>query len=342
MLKVDPVNDTTAVTLPRILAKNPLRGQDFLSIDDFTGEDLQLVLAAAERLKSRRKTTLARDDDYRTALEGKHVALLFEKPSLRTRVTFQVAIEELGGSAIYLGPQEVGLGQRESVPDVARNLERWVDGIVARVFRHSDIQTLAQFATIPVINALSDAEHPCQALADFLTLYERKKSLQGLKIAYVGDGNNVAVSLMKVAAKLGVSMAVAMPQGYRPPAEVEHQIDGLFKSSGTSLLVTNDPKKAVEGADAVYTDTWVSMGQEDETEKRRAAFGGYQVNEDLMTLANSDAVFMHCLPAHRGEEVTDAVMDSPRSVIFDQAENRLHVHKAVLLMALQSVGPVSS
>ena len=342
MLTVDPVNDTTAVTLPRILAKNPLRGSDFLSVDDLDGEQLRLVLAAAERLKGRRRTTLVRDDEYRQALSGKHVALLFQKPSLRTRVTFQIAIEELGGSAIYLGPEEVGLNTRESIPDVARNLERWVDAIVARVFSHQDLQTLADTAYIPVINALSDREHPCQALADFLTLYERKKSLQHLKIAYVGDGNNVATSLMLLAAKLGVSMSVAIPNDYRPNVETETRIDELFKATGTPLLVTNDPKRAVEGADMVYTDTWTSMGQEEEADQRAEVFRTFQVNADLMKLAATDAVFMHCLPAHRGDEVTDEVIDSPQSVVFDQAENRLHVHKALLLLALQSAGPVSS
>ena len=342
MATVDPVNDTTAVTLPHILAKNPLRGRDFLSIDDFTGEELLLIVSAAQRLKGRRRTTLARDDEYRHALDGKHVALLFQKPSLRTRATFQIAIEELGGSAVFLGPQEVGLGARESVPDVARNLERWVEGIVARVVAHADLQTLAEYASIPVINALSDREHPCQVLADLLTLYDRKGTIQGLNLAYVGDGNNVATSLMLAAAKLGIPMAVAMPTAYRPSDEFEKRIDDLFHTTGTPFVVTNDPKRAVEGADVVYTDTWVSMGQEEEAEKRRGDFAGFQVNDDLMKLAKPDALFMHCLPAHRGEEVTDAVMDSPRSAIFDQAENRLHAHKAVLLLALQSVGPVSS
>jgi ornithine carbamoyltransferase len=342
MVTVDPINDTTALTLPRILARNPLRGEDFLSIDDFTGEQLMMILAAADRLKSRRRTTQAREDEFRTALAGKHVALLFEKPSLRTKVTFQVAIEELGGSAVYLSPQEVGLGVRESVPDVARNLERWVDAIVARVNRHEDLLTLAAHASIPVVNALSDVEHPVQALADFMTIHERKKTFQDVKIAYVGDGNNVAVSLMLLAAKLGVSMAVAMPKDYRPTRETEQRIDDLFRTAGVAFQVMSDPLKAVKGADAVYTDTWVSMGQEAEAGKRREAFAGYQVNDDLMSAAGPNALFMHCLPAHRGEEVTDEVMDSPRSVIFDQAENRLHVHKAILLLALQSLGPVSS
>ncbi len=342
MLKVDPVNDTTAVTLPRILTRNPLRGKSFLSIDAFSGEELQLILAAAKRLKGRRKTLQTGGDEYRAALNGKHIALLFQKPSLRTRVTFQVAIEELGGTAIYLGPQEVDMGVRESVPDVARNLERWVDAIVARVFRHDDLLTLAQYGSIPVINALSDGEHPCQALADFLTLYDKHGSVQGLKLAYVGDGNNVAVSLMLMAAKLGVGMSVAMPEGYRPKPEVQKRLDDLFRIAGVPFTVSDDPQRAVEGADAVYTDTWVSMGEEDEAAKKRPAFTGYQVTPELMARANPGALFMHCLPAHRGEEVTDSVMDSPHSVVFDQAENRLHVQKAVLLLALQSLGPITS
>jgi ornithine carbamoyltransferase len=341
MLSVDPVNDFTAVTLPRILAKNPLRGRDFLAIDDFTGEELQLILAAAMRLKGRRKNTPTRQDEYRHALDGGHIAMLFQKPSLRTRTTFQIAIEELGGSAVYLSPQEVGLGERESVPDVARNLERWVNAIVARVNRHEDLQTLAYYASAPVINALSDVEHPAQALADLLTIYEKKGSLNGQRIAYVGDGNNVALSLMLAAGKLGVPMSVAMPLGYRPKPETEKKVDELFRSGQTPLLVTDDPKRAVAGATVVYTDTWISMGQEEESEKRREAFAHYQVNRELMGLAAPDAIFMHCLPAHRGEEVTDEVMDSPQSAIFDQSENRLHVHKAILLLTLHVAGPIA-
>ena len=256
----------------------------------------------------------------------RYLSLLFEKPSLRTRLTFELAIKQLGGDAVnYAGP----IGEREPVKDVARNLERWTQGIVARVFAQSTIEELAQWSHVPVINALSDRYHPCQILADMLTLQERFGRLDGLKLAFVGDGNNVAHSLMLTAGRLGVHVAVATPPGYQPDAGIVAQAAELG-----SITVTNDPAEALAGADAVYTDVWTSMGQEAESAERQRAFAPYQVNPALFALAKPDAIFLHCLPAKRGEEVTDEVMESPRSAVFDQAENRLHVQKALLVMLL--------
>jgi ornithine carbamoyltransferase len=268
---------------------------------------------------------------FATALKGRHIALLFEKPSLRTRVTFEVAIAQLGGGSILsAGP----VGGREPVKDVARNLDRWVDGIVARTFSQETILELARWSGVPVINALSDVYHPCQALADVLTLKEQFKELSGLKLAYVGDGNNVAHSLLLTGSRLGMSVAVATPAGYEPKAEIVEQAARFAAASGTSVTVSNRPEEAVQGADAVYTDVWASMGQESEKTERRMAFESYRVTAKLMAAAKPGARFMHCLPARRGEEVTDEVIESPQSVVFDQAENRLHSQKALLLMLL--------
>ena len=263
---------------------------------------------------------------YGKALAGRYLSLLFEKPSLRTRVTFELAIKQLGGDSIACdGP----IGGREPVKDVARNLDRWTQGIVARVFSQATIEELAQWSSVPVINALSDLYHPCQALADVLALREHFGALEGLKLAFVGDGNNVAHSLMLTAGRLGVQVAVASPKGYQPDPEIVAKACTLGR-----VTITDDPAEAVEGAHAVYTDVWASMGQEDEARKRAKVFAGYQVNENLFAQADPDAIFMHCLPAKRGQEVTDAVIESPRSVVFDQAENRLHAQKALLVMLL--------
>jgi len=264
---------------------------------------------------------------FRTALSGRYLALLFEKPSLRTRVTFELAIKQLGGDSIF---SEGPVGGREPVKDVARNLERWVNCIVARTYLQSTIEELARWSRIPVINALSDLYHPCQALADLLTLKERWGELAGRKLAYVGDGNNVAHSLLLSATRQGMSVAVASPRGYEPEAEVVAQA----RSTGAPVLITNSPEEAVAGADAVYTDVWASMGQEGQKTARQKAFEAYQVTAQLMERAAPGALFMHCLPARRGEEVTDEVIESARSVVFDQAENRLHAQKALLLMIL--------
>jgi ornithine carbamoyltransferase len=300
-----------------------LVGRDLLSLRDLTPGEVEFLLHLAWRAK-------AQPARYRHALEGKALALLFEKPSLRTRVTFELGMLQLGGQSVCLGPQEVGLGKREAVKDVARNLSRWVQVIAARLFSHQSLEELAEHASVPVINALTDFEHPCQALGDYLTLLEHKGRLPGLTLAWVGDGNNVLHSLIYGAARLGVRLRVATPAGYGPDPNVVAE----SKNCGGSVLLTHDPAEAVVGADAVYTDVWVSMGREGEAEVRRKVFQAYQVNAELMAKAGPQALFMHCLPAHRGLEVTDEVLDSAASIVFDQAENRLHVQKAILLAFL--------
>lgn len=269
-------------------------------------------------------------EGWTSLLSDKMVALLFEKPSLRTRVSFEVAMRQLGGQVIYLSPAEVGLGKRESVPDVARVLGRYVDAIVARTFSHQTLESLAEYAGVPVINALSDLEHPCQAMADLLTIYEKKGELEGLTLAYVGDGFNVAQSLLLAAALTGINFRIASPKGHEVKEEILNLAKDYAVDSGTELLFTAEPRLAVSGADIVYTDTWVNMGQEAEAEARRRAFAGYQVNKELLSLAKEDAIVMHCLPAHRGEEVAEGILDGPQSVVFDQAENRMHIQKAIL------------
>jgi ornithine carbamoyltransferase len=292
--------------------------------------DLDLSAASVERLldlAGRIKRTPLR---YAQSLAGRYLSLLFEKPSLRTRLTFELAIKQLGGDAVnYAGP----IGGREPVKDVARNLDRWTHGIVARVFSHSTVEEIAAWTHVPVINALSDLYHPCQVLADVQTLQERFGRLDGLKLAFIGDGNNVAHSLMLTAGRLGVHVAVATPSGYEPNTEIVEQAS-VEASSGGRITVTNHPAEALAGAHAVYTDVWTSMGQESESAIRLATFQPYQVDQAMFAKARPDAIFMHCLPAHRGEEVTDEVIESPRSVVFDQAENRLHAQKALLLMLL--------
>jgi ornithine carbamoyltransferase len=268
---------------------------------------------------------------YGQALAGKSIAVLFEKPSLRTRLTFELAMQQLGGSVVSAeGP----IGTREPLKDVARNLDRWVNAIVARTFSQDTIDELARWSSVPVINALSDRFHPCQALADMFTLSERFGELRGLRLAFVGDGNNVAHSLMLTCLRLGINFSIATPRGYQAHPDVVARARSVAAVSGAALAIGNDPEEAVSGANAVYTDVWASMGQESEAEKRRRDFTPYQVNEKLFALALPDAIFLHCLPAKRGEETTDAVIECPRSVVFDQAENRLHVQKALLLMML--------
>jgi ornithine carbamoyltransferase len=275
-----------------------------------------------------------RPNQYATTLGGRFLALILEKPSLRTRVTFEVGMRSLGGTAIFLDQTVSRLGERESIPDVARNLSRWVHGIVARVFEQSELEQLAEYASVPVINALSDRFHPCQAYADFFTLRERYGTLRGLKLAYVGDGNNVCHSLITVAARVGARLRIATPAGYEPDAAILAEARQAARETRGSVETFHSPEEAVAGAQAVYTDVWASMGQEDEAAARAKIFAPFQVNDALMKQAAPDALFMHCLPAHRGGEVTDSVMDSPRSIVFDQAENRLHVQKAILLMLL--------
>lgn len=281
-------------------------------------------------------------DVYSEALKGKTLAMIFEKPSLRTRVTFDVGIQQLGGFSIYLSPAEINLGQRESVYDVAKNLERMVQCIMIRTFAHAIVEQMAEYARIPVINGLTDYSHPCQAMGDFLTMWEVKGRLEKLKVAFVGDGNNVAHSLLFAGAQLGAEVVVATPPGYEPKADAIAWASGRAKETGGSCRITNDAKEAVSAADVVYTDVWASMGQEADAAKRLGVFRNYQVNSELFAGAKRDAIFMHCLPAHRGEEVTNDVIDSPRSVVFQQAENRLHIQKAIMLELMKDVvvGPV--
>jgi ornithine carbamoyltransferase len=294
----------------------------FLSAGDLTRERALHLFRMTGELKQRRKS-----GRFGTALNGRTVALIFEKPSLRTRVTFEVGIVQLGGRAVQLSGPEIGMGTRESVPDVARNLSRWVDGIAARVFAHDTVVSLARHASIPVINGLSDFEHPCQALADYFTLWERGLDLAGLRFAWLGDGNNVCHSLLLLGALLGTRMTVGCPPGYEPDPRVLERVRRL----GGQVTVTADARDAATDADVVYTDVWTSMGQEAERERRLEAFQRYQVNDALMGFARPRALVMHCLPAHRGEEITDAVLDGDTSVALDQAENRLHAQKAIIL-----------
>ena len=298
--------------------------KDFLAISDLSVYEFNRLLEMAGQMKAKPRR-------WRTALEGKVLAMIFEKPSLRTRMTFEVGMLQLGGEAVYLSPSDIQLGKRESTADVGHNLERWVNGIMIRTFGHRIAVELAQAVRIPVINALTDLLHPCQAMADFLTLQEKKGDLAALKLAYVGDGNNVCHSLINASAKAGTKMAVATPKDYEPSAEVVGRAREDGKATGFALELGRNPVEAVSGADAVYTDAWASMGQESEKAKRARIFARYQVNAKLMAAAKPGAFFMHCLPAHRGQEVTDEVMDSPSSVVFDQAENRLHVQKAIMV-----------
>jgi ornithine carbamoyltransferase len=305
--------------------------KDFLSILDFEATELDRCLALAAHMKADRP--LGRQAPTSTALDGRHVAMLFEKPSLRTRSTFEIAVLELGGNVIALQP-EAALGRREPFSDVARNLERWVDAVVIRTFSQRVLEEFAAAAPrLRVVNALTDDQHPCQALADMLTLREQWGMVRGRTVAYVGDGNNVAVSLVHGALLLGINVHVASPDGYQLPNSAVQQATAASRH-GARLRLFTDPADAVEGADAVYTDTWTSMGQEAEAEIRRQVFAPYQVNEALMSRATPGALFMHCLPAHRGEEVTANVFESSASIVFDQAENRLHVQKALLSMLL--------
>jgi ornithine carbamoyltransferase len=297
---------------------------DYLWDLDLTNDELYYLLDLAAAVKRTPR-------EYGQSMAGKSIAMLFEKPSLRTKLTFDLAMSQMGGASIFMeGP----IGVREPLKDVARNLDRWCNGIVARVFAQTTVEGLAQWSSVPVINALSDAFHPCQALADVLTIRERFGGLKGLKLTFIGDGNNVAQSLMLTAVRLGMDFALGCPPGYTPDPDIVGQAEGLAAVSGASILITHNASDALAGAHAVYTDVWASMGQEQEAAKRKKAFHVYQVNEELFARALPDAVFMHCLPAKRGEEVTDAVMESPRSVVFDQAENRLHAQKALLLMML--------
>lgn len=316
---------TSELKIPQEQTIKSLKGRHFLTLDDYTAEELTALLEFAVEIKEWQKS----GKTYQP-LAGKTLGLVFAKASTRTRVSFEVGMFQLGGHALFLGQNDLQLGRGETIPDTARVLSRYVDGIMIRTFAHSDVVELARYSGVPVINGLTDTFHPCQAMADFLTMKERFGDLRGLKLTYVGDGNNVLHSLMIVAAKLGVHMTVAVPPGYEPQADIVRDCAEIAKTSGSEVAVTNDPEQAVQGADAVYTDVWTSMGQEAEAQERLQAFQAYQVNPKLMARAHKDAIFLHCLPAHRGEEVVDEVIDGPQSAVFDQAENRLHAQKAIL------------
>jgi ornithine carbamoyltransferase len=303
--------------------------KDFLDIIDYTPEQLLELLDLAVELKKEYEA-----GGNQPVLKGKVLAMIFQKPSLRTRVSFDMGMRHLGGDALYLSPSEIGLGKRESIADVARVLDGMVDGIMARVFQHEHVLELARWTTIPVINGLSDYSHPCQALADMLTIYEEFGKVKDVNIVYVGDGNNVAVSLMQIAAKLGSNFTIANPEGYDMPAESIETIKPYAETSGSKLTFLRDPHEAVKNAHVIYTDTWTSMGQEEESAKREKVFPPYQINDTLVAEADSDAIVLHCLPAHRGQEITDEVADGPHSRLFPEAHNRLHAQKAVLYTLL--------
>ena len=305
-----------------------MKQKHLLSLREYSRAEIEEIFDLARKLK-------ARPGDYADALKRKSLAMIFQKPSTRTRVSFEVGMFQLGGQALYLGMDSIQIQRGETVADTARVLSRFVDGIMARVFAHQDVVDLARYGTVPVINGLSDQLHPCQALADFFTLLERRGKLDGAKLAYIGDGNNVCHALMLGAVKLGVLMSMACPAGYQPnPLILKSAIRDAQKEGTPAPVVTTDPMEAAKGADVVYTDVWTSMGQETESTARVKAFQGFMVTPQMMAAAHKDAVFMHCLPAHRGEEVAAEVVDGPQSVIFDEAENRLHVQKALLILLL--------
>jgi len=300
-------------------------GRDLVSIRDLSPIEVESLFNLSVLVK-------ARPQDFRTALAGKHIAMFFEKPSLRTRLTFEAGICGLGGSVSFIDQRHERLDARETLSDIAHNLERWVSGIVLRTYAHETVEGMAELACVPVVNALSELEHPCQALADYFTLHEKFGNLKKICLAYVGDGNNVMHSLLLTSALLGSKIRIATPKGYGPNPQILSDAHDIAKNTGAVIELMTDPHRAVKGADAVYTDAWTSMGHEHETEERAKTFPPYQVNDKLMAGASPHAVFMHCLPAHRNEEVTDAVIDSVRSIVFDQAENRMHVQKAILMM----------
>jgi ornithine carbamoyltransferase len=304
----------------------------FLTLADLPSEEIRSILELAVQLKEEWKA-----EGNRPLLQGKVLGMIFQKPSLRTRVSFDVAMLHLGGNALYLSPNEIQLGKRESVADVARVISRYVNVVMARVFGHADLVELAKYASVPIINGLSDYAHPCQGMADFLTIREHKGTYANRKLVYVGDGNNVSTSLLYGATKLGMNFTIATPRGYELAPAVWSMGQCFARESGTTIAATYDAWDAVQDADVIYTDTWTSMGQEAEAKKRREIFPPYQVNQTLLNYAKDDVIVMHCLPAHRGEEITDEVADGPHSVLFDQAENRLHAQKAILAWALGAV-----
>ncbi len=305
--------------------------RDFISVGDLMPEEIAQVFDLAGDLKTKTKKGVEHK-----LLKDYTLAMIFEKPSLRTRVTFETGMTQLGGHAIYLAPADIQLGKRESVPDVARNLSRWVDLIMARTFAHQTVQELARYATVPVINALSDLEHPCQILGDLLTILEHKGRLKGINFAYVGDGNNVCNSLLLGAGLVGMNINVGTPKGYEPAREIIEKAKDFARKSGAQINFFNSSNEAVKGAEVIYTDVWASMGQEAEIEVRRRVFKDFQVNANLLKYCRQDCLIMHCLPAHRGEEITDDIIDGPNSIVLDQAENRLHIQKAIMVWLIKA------
>lgn len=311
-----------------LLSLPELSVNDLLCTSSLTSEDLENLFSTADTLKAER-------DEHNQILRQKRIAMIFEKDSLRTRFTFDIGMQDLGGSCVFMDHRDARLGSRESVKDMARNLERWVDCIVARTYKHKVLDELADNADVPIINGLSDFVHPCQALADFMTLRERWGNPAGKTLTYVGDGNNTCHSLIHTAAKLGTHIRSCSPEGYEPNARVVNEAMRIAQQTGAEISILNDPEEAADGADAIYTDVWASMGQEDEIEERNGLFAPYQVNAALMARAEKGAFFMHCLPAHRGSEVTAEVMDGQQSIVYDIAENRLHIQKALLALMIR-------
>ncbi|MGO4888463.1 ornithine carbamoyltransferase [Anaerobacillus sp. MEB173] len=302
-----------------------LKGKDFLTLRDFTKEEIFYFLDSAISLKKAQK-----EGNCPQLLKGKTLGMIFEKSSTRTRVSFEVGMSQLGGHALFLSPRDLQIGRGEPISDTAKVLSRYVDGIMIRTFAHQTIEEFAEYATVPVINALTDDYHPCQVLADLMTIYEQKGTFEGLKLTYIGDGNNMAHSLLIGAAKVGMDVAIACPKNYEPKDEIVAAAKEIAKETGATVTITNDPIEAVTDADVIYTDVWASMGFEEEQEEREKAFSTYQVNQELVSHAKETYIFLHCLPAHRGEEVSADVIDGPHSVVFDEAENRLHVQKAIM------------
>ncbi|HBV88495.1 MAG TPA: ornithine carbamoyltransferase [Desulfosporosinus sp.] len=313
----------------KTIDKSLFKGRDFISLHDFNQEELSYILDVAKDLKAEQKAGRPHP-----ILQGKTLGMVFTKSSTRTRVSFEVGMYQLGGHALFLSGRDIQLGRGEPISDTARVLSRMVDGIMIRTFSHQEVLELAEFATIPIINGLTDQLHPCQVLADLMTIQEHKGRLEGLKLAYVGDGNNMAHSLMFGGAKMGLHVVIASPQGYKPDPAIVAMAQADAKNNGGLVEVVDDPSEAVKGADVLYTDVWASMGQEGEAQERMAAFKGYQINSNSLKLANQSAIVLHCLPAHRGEEITDEVIEGAQSVVFDESENRLHAQKAVMALVM--------
>lgn len=313
----------------KTLERSLFQGRDFISLHDFTQDELMYMLDVAKELKAQQRRGQAHP-----ILQGKTLGMIFTKSSTRTRVSFEVGMYQLGGHALFLSGRDIQLGRGETIADTARVLSRMVDGIMIRTFSHQEVLDLAEFSTIPIINGLTDLLHPCQVLADLMTIQEHKGRLAGLKLAYVGDGNNMAHSLMIGGAKMGLHVAIAAPQGYKPDPQIIAKAQADAKANGGFVEIVDDPLQAVSAADVLYTDVWASMGQEEEAEARKQAFAGYQINAETLKLANPDAIVLHCLPAHRGEEITDEVIEGVHSVVFDEAENRLHAQKAIMALVM--------